>query len=81
MIGLIETAPTEAKTTEELDEWAIQSLKYVRENNDAGSWGSHEGSYIEQMTKEGKLVIREQKGRYQDENPETTGELRTIQLE
>ncbi|TFH07320.1 MAG: hypothetical protein E4H14_08775 [Candidatus Thorarchaeota archaeon] len=80
-IGLIETAPSEAKIPEELDNWAIHSLKYVRENNDAGAWGSHNGSYIDQMTKEGKVVIRDQEGKYQDEDPETTGELRTIQLE
>ncbi|TFH04535.1 MAG: hypothetical protein E4H14_14500 [Candidatus Thorarchaeota archaeon] len=80
-IGLLETAPAKVKTPEELDEWAIHSLKYVRENTDAGAWGVHVGSYIEQMTKDGKLVIRDQKGSYQDENPETTGELRTIQLE
>ncbi|MGY5858329.1 MAG: hypothetical protein RTU63_03095 [Candidatus Thorarchaeota archaeon] len=80
-IGLLETAPSEAKTIEEMDDWAVESLKYVRENTDAGTWGVHQGSYIEQMTKEGKLVIRDQKGAYQDENPETTGELRTIQLE
>ncbi len=80
-IGLMETAPSEAKTPEELDEWAVQSLKYVRENTDAGIWGVHQGSHIEQMTKDGKLVIRDQKGTYQDVNPETTGELRTIQLE
>lgn len=79
-IGLIETAPSEAKTPEELDEWAIHSLKYVRENTDAGTWGVHQGSYIDQMAKEGKVVIRDQKGTYQDVNPETTGELRTIQL-
>lgn len=79
-IGLIETAPSEAKTPEDLDEWAIHSLKYVRENTDAGAWGVHQGSYIDQITEEGKLVIRDQKGTYQDEDPGTTGELRTIQL-
>ena len=80
-IGLMETAPSKVKIPKELDEWAIHSLKYVRENTDAGSWGEHEGSYIEQMTKDGKVVIRDQKGRYQDVNPESVGELRTIQLE
>ena len=80
-IGLIETAPSKVMTIQEMDEWALQSLKYVRENNDAGAWGSHAGSYIEGFTQDGKVTLRDQKGRYQDEDPGTTGELRTIQLE
>lgn len=80
-IGLKETAPSKVETPEELDKWAVQSLKYVRENNDAGSWGSHNGSYIEEMKEDGTLVIRDQNGRYQDVDPMTEGELRTVQLE
>ena len=79
-IGLIETAPSKVKSVAELDEWAIHSLKYVRENNDAGAWGSHAGSYIEGFTQDGAVTLRDQKGRYKDEDPGTTGELRTIQL-
>ncbi|MBE0526049.1 MAG: hypothetical protein IH631_03845 [Candidatus Thorarchaeota archaeon] len=80
-IGLIETAPSKIKSVQEMDEWAIHSLKYVRENNDAGAWGTHEGSYIEGFTVEGAVTLRDQTGRYQDEDPAITGELRTIQLE
>ena len=80
MIGLIETAPSKVKSVEEMDEWAIHSLKYVRENNDAGTWGTHEGSYIDGFTEDGKVTLRDQKGRYQDVDLSTEGELRTIQL-
>jgi hypothetical protein len=79
-IGFIETAPSEAKTIEYLDEWALHSLKYVCENTDVGAWGLHEGSYIEDLKEDGTLVIRDQKGKYQDVDPMTEGELRTIQL-
>ncbi|MFW9844879.1 MAG: hypothetical protein ACFFEV_09905, partial [Candidatus Thorarchaeota archaeon] len=41
-IGLLESAPSTAKTITELDDWAIHSLKYVRENTDVGAWGVHE---------------------------------------
>lgn len=80
-IGLIETAPSKVKTVEELDEWAIHSLKYIRENTDAGAWGSHEGSYIEGFTKDGKVTLHDQTGRYADVDPATEGGLREIQLE
>ncbi len=79
-IGLIETASSEVKTREELDEWAIHSFKYVRENTDAGAWGVHEGSYIEELKEDGTLVLRDQKGKYEDVDPMTEGELRIIQL-
>jgi len=79
-IGLIETAPSKIEAPKELDKWADQSLKYVRENNDAGAWGSHSGSYIEELKEDGTLIIRDQKGRYEDVDPMTEGELRTIQL-
>jgi len=80
-IGLIETAPKKVKSIEKMDEWAIHSLKYVRENNDAGAWGTHNGSYIEGFTEDGKITLRDQKGAYQDVDPGTEGELREIQLE
>ena len=80
-IGLIETAPSEVKTLEELDEWAIHSLKYVCENNDVGAWGSHEGSYIDEFTKDGKVTLRVQTGRYRDVDPVTEGELQELHLE
>jgi hypothetical protein len=79
-IGLIETAPSKADTPEELDKWADQSLKYVRENNNVGAWGSHNGSYVEELKEDGTLIVRDQKGRYEDVDPMTEGELRTIQL-
>lgn len=80
-IGLIDTAPSEAKSPEDLNEWAIQSFKYVRENTDAGAWGVHEGSYIEGFNEDGLLVIRDQHGKYQDEDPMEVGKLRRVQLE
>ena len=80
-IGLKETAPSKVKTVEELDEWAKQSLTYVRENTDVGVWGVHQGSYIEELKEDGTLIIRVQKGNYQDVDPMTEGELETIQLE
>jgi len=80
-IGLIETAPSKVNTIAELDEWAIHSLKYVRENTDAGAWGTHEGSYVEGFTKDGKVTLRNQKGHYEDVDPGTEGELRELQLE
>lgn len=79
-IGLKDVAPTEAKTVEELDSWAIHSLFYVRENTDVGAWGVHDGSYVEGLTPDGILTIREVTGKYQDDDPTTLGELRTIQL-
>ena len=80
-IGLLETAPSKVKTVAELDEWAIHSLKYVRENVDVGAFGSHQGSYIEELKKDGALTLRDQIGRYQDVDPGTEGELRELQLE
>ena len=80
-IGLLETAPSKVKAVAELDEWAIHSLKYVRENTDVGAFGSHQGSYIEELKKDGALTLRDQIGRYQDVDPGTEGELRTVQLE
>ena len=79
-IGVKESAPSQAKNVEELDSWAIHSLFYVRENTDVGAWGLHEGSYVEGLTADGTLTIREVTGKYQDEDPTLLGELRTIQL-
>ncbi len=79
-IGLTETAPEMVNTIEELDAWAIQSLKYVRENTDVGAWGRHEGSYIEDFKPDGTVIIRDQTGKYEDIDPAETGELRTIHL-
>lgn len=79
-IGLSETAPNEVEPIEELSEWAIQSLMYVRENTDIVAWGVNEGSYIEDFKADGTLVIREQNGRYQDANLASTGDLRKIHL-
>ena len=80
-IGLKETAPSKVESIEEVNEWAIQSLKYVRENTDAGAWGVHSGSYIEELKEDGTLILRDQKGKYEDIDPMTEGELRTIQLD
>ncbi len=80
-IGLKENAPSEVKTVEELDAWAIHSLFYVRENTDVGAWGVHEGSFVENLTADGTLTIREVTGKYQDEDPTTLGAIRSIKLD
>jgi len=80
-IGPRETAPSDVSTAEELDEWASLSVKYVSENTDAGLWGVHEGSWVEELKEDGTVTIRDAKGRYQDEHPKSLGESRTIQLE
>jgi len=80
-IGLKETAPTQVNTVDDLNSWAIHSLFYVRENTDVGIWGVHEGSYLEDFKEDGTLIIRDVKGRYQDEDPRTLGETIIIQLD
>ena len=80
-IGPKENTPSDVKTVEELDDWAIKSMTYVRENTDVGVWGVHQGSYMEELKEDGTLVIRVQNGRYQDVDPLTEGVLETIQLE
>ena len=80
-IGFQEGAPSKADSIDDMNKWAVQSLKYVRENTDAGAWGRHEGSYIEELKEDGTLILRDQKGGYEDVDPMTEGELRTIQLD
>ena len=79
-IGPKDSAPKEVSTSEELDAWARISLKYARENTDVGIWGVHSGSWIEDLEEDGTVTIRDAKGSYQDEDPQTLGETRTIHL-
>jgi hypothetical protein len=80
-IGLGKTAPSDVKSIKELDDWARLSVKYSRENVDVGVWGVHEGSWVESFREDGTVIIRDVKGRYQDEDPQSLGESRTLQLE
>ncbi|TET06651.1 MAG: hypothetical protein E3J86_14745 [Candidatus Thorarchaeota archaeon] len=43
-------------------------------------WGVHEGSWVEDLKEDGTVMIRDAKGSYQDEDPQSLGETRTIQL-
>jgi hypothetical protein len=79
-IGPKSTAPQKVSTQEELDAWASISLKYARENTDVGIWGVHSGSWVEDLTEDGTVVIRDVKGSYQDEDPHSLGTSRTVKL-
>jgi len=79
-IGSKKSAPSKVSKPEELDTWASLKLKYARENTDVGIWGVHEGSWVEELKEDGTVTIRDAKGRYEDEDPQTLGETRTIQL-
>jgi len=79
-IGPKKTAPEEVSTKEDLDEWASISLKYARENTDVGIWGVHQGSWVEDLKEDGTVKIRDVKGKYQDEDPQSLGETRIVQL-
>ncbi|MCK5264803.1 MAG: hypothetical protein KAR03_04280 [Candidatus Thorarchaeota archaeon] len=80
-IGPKESTPNKVSTPEELDTWASVSLKYASENTDVGLWGVHQGSWVEDLKEDGTVTIRDAKGSYQDEAPQSLGESRTIQLE
>ena len=80
-IGPKETAPSDVSTADELDEWASLSVKYVFENTDVGLWGVHEGSWVEEVKEDGTVIVRDAKGRYEDESPKSLGDSRTVQLE
>ncbi|MBY8998363.1 MAG: hypothetical protein KGD60_11585 [Candidatus Thorarchaeota archaeon] len=79
-IGPKASAPKEVSTADELDAWAGVSLKYARENTDVGIWGVHSGSWIEDFKEDGTVTIRDVKGSYQDEDPQSLGETRTMKL-
>jgi hypothetical protein len=79
-IGPKESAPKKVSTKEELDAWAGISLKYARENTDFGIWGVHSGSWVEDLKEDGTVTIRDVKGAYQDEDPQSMGETRIVQL-
>ncbi|MFW9965264.1 MAG: hypothetical protein ACFFCX_16950, partial [Candidatus Sifarchaeia archaeon] len=79
-IGPKRTVPKEASTKEELDEWASISLQYARENTDVGIWGVHQGSWVEDLKEDGLVKIRDVKGAYKDEDPQSLGETRILQL-
>lgn len=80
-IGLAETAPKKVSKTEELDEWAKLTTKYVMENTDVGIWGEHDGSWISRLEEDGTVTIKEVSGRFQDEEPESLGTEKIVKLE
>lgn len=67
-------------TSKELDEWASLNLKYARENTDVGLLGVHSGSWVEDIEEDGTVTIRDVKGSYQDEDPQSLGESRTVKI-
>jgi len=79
-IGPAASAPHKVTDSEELNAWAVLSTYYVREYTDVGSWGVHEGSWIESLGEDGTVTIREATGRFQDELPESKSTGRTITL-
>ncbi len=79
-IGPAASAPHEVTDPEELDAWAVLRTFYVRENNDVGIWGVHEGSWVESLSENGTVIIREASGRYQDESPESKSTRRIVKL-
>ncbi|MHA2151251.1 MAG: hypothetical protein ACXAAQ_04575 [Candidatus Thorarchaeota archaeon] len=79
-IGPKDSAPEKVSTSKELDEWASLNLKYARENTDVGLWGVHSGSWVEDLKEDGTVTIRDAKGAYQDEDPQSLGETRIMQL-
>lgn len=80
-IGLATTAPEKVSHTDQLDEWAKLSTSYVRENNDSGYWGSHNGKWVEKLLEDGTVTLRVASGRYQDAPPESTTKLEQIELD
>ncbi|MFW9793568.1 MAG: hypothetical protein ACFFEE_04650 [Candidatus Thorarchaeota archaeon] len=79
-IGPTETAPSKVSTSDELDKWASVNLKYARENTDVGIWGVHQGSWVEDLKEDGTVTIRDVKGAYHDEDPQTLGDTRVVRL-
>ena len=79
-IGPAESKPSDVSKPEELDDWATLNLKYARENTDVGLWGVHKGSWVEDIKEDGTVTIRDAIGSYQDEDPQSLGETRTVQL-
>lgn len=79
-IGPATSAPWKVNDSEELDAWAILHTFYVREYNDVGIWGGHEGSWVESLSEDGTVIIREANGRFQDASPESKTTVRTVKL-
>jgi hypothetical protein len=79
-IGPADSAPHEVTSPEELNAWALFSTFHVREYNDVGIWGVQEGSWVESLSEDGTVTIREANGRFQDELPESKSTLREVVL-
>jgi hypothetical protein len=79
-IGPAASALHKVTDPKELDAWAILSTFYAREYTDVGIWGVHEGSWVESLSEDGTVTIREANGRFQDESPESKSTLRTVKL-
>ena len=79
-IGLATNPPTSADVAD-LDQWATLSTHYVRQNRDTGYWGTHRGSWVENITVDGEVVLRVvSDSHYQDLPPKqaTTEERRRL---
>lgn len=79
-IGPAASAPHKVTDPEELNAWAVLSTFYVREYNDVGIWGVHEGSWVESLSEDGTVTIREANGRFQDVSPESKSTARIAKL-
>jgi len=80
-IGIAETAPSTVSNPEQLDDWSLLKTNYVCENNDAGYWGSHNGSWPTGLDTDGTVTLMDAKGRYQDEPPHSAATERIVKLE
>ena len=80
-IGPADTAPEKVSHPNELDEWAKLKTSYVRENNDSGYWGSHNGKWVDAFLEDGTVTLCVASGRYQDVPPESTTTIEEVKLE
>ena len=79
-IGPAASAPQRVERPVDLDTWAVLKALYVREYNDVGIWGGHEGSWVESLSEDGTVTIRDAGGRFQDELPESKTTVRIVKL-
>ncbi len=79
-IGPAASTPHTVTNPEELNAWALLGTFYVREYTDVGSWGVHEGSWVQNLSEDGTVFIREGNGRFQDELPESKSTRRKVVL-
>ncbi|MGY5874968.1 MAG: hypothetical protein RTU30_04415 [Candidatus Thorarchaeota archaeon] len=80
-IGPSDSAPSEVSHPDELVEWALYKSTYAQEHTDAGSWGVHQGSWVESVDEDGTVTYREATGAFQDVSPRSMTEEKTTKLE